>query len=147
MDALHPIRRGLEHVSMSPKLLRRLLWAALDNLEPFRYRWLQEHPHRDAIMGELVDIALEFARLELAATHGRLEQLDNDELHLVNDMIAGDVLDVIDLWDSIHHDWARQPPTALDPDGDVDDEDPEEVEKWVLDLFCDYLDHHRNHQI
>lgn len=99
-------------LKLSRNRLRTLIWEMVDADDPVRHRWLQEHPHRDEIMNQLISDSMDLtiaahSERSLTPTTGSWATVTETEIEpTVVEMVLGSP----DLWEQVDEQFPR--PTA-----------------------------------
>lgn len=100
-------------LNLSRQQFRTLIWSTVENDDPIRHRWLQEHPHRDAIVNQLTTDAMQLAidaheQRSQNPTTGYWTSLEEAEIAPTTvEMVLGSP----DVWEQVTEQFLRTPPS------------------------------------
>ena len=101
-------------LELSRRHLRAAIWTALETDDPIRHRWLQEHPHSDSMMNQLVTDATE---LWITADQQRQNPLSAPSIwtaidtEVIESTVISTLLETPDLWPELEAQFPRTPTT------------------------------------
>lgn len=105
-------------LKLSRNRIRSLIWVTLEADDPIRHRWLQEHPHRDAIVNQMTSDSIELTigahqQRSQTPTTGYWTSLTEAEIEpTVVEMVLGSP----DLWEQVEDQFPRDMPVRTTED-------------------------------